>query len=109
MNKKTIQKIWIEQTLEDIVLHWEEHLKFFRDNFLLVPSALLIFGYLLGFIGELNKELIEYYFFPLGAVSFLLSTVFKMYFPFYSFPYISKGIKDIKENPNDKQKNITLE
>lgn len=102
MKKNNTTQIWLQQQLKEMLLDWRDYFIMFRDNFLLIPSAMLIFGYLLGFINELNRETIGYYFVTLGFLSLFMNTVSKVYFPTYPFPYISKGIEDIRDKKDSK-------
>lgn len=102
MKKNNTTQIWLQQQLKEMLLDWRDYFIMFRDNFLLIPSAMLIFGYLLGFINELNRETIGYYFVTLGFLSLFINTVSKVYFPTYPFPYISKGIEDIRDKKDSK-------
>lgn len=64
---------------------------------------MLVFSYLLGYINELNRETIEYYFIPLGILSLLINTAIKLFIPTsFPFPYISKGIEDIRNKKDSK-------
>lgn len=50
--------------------------KNFRHNFVMVPSTLLILGFMFGVISELNKEIIISCFFCLGVTSFMMNLIF---------------------------------
>lgn len=93
MNNITKNKIYFKQSLKEVVLNWRDYLRIFINNFILVPSAMLIFAYLLGYIDELNREIINYYFTITGFLSLGINTLFKCYFPSYPIPYISKAIE----------------
>lgn len=101
--KKYITQIWIKQSFNDILLIWKDYLILFRNNFLLIPSTMLIFGYLLGFINELNRETIDYYYIPFVLFSSFINAlllILTIYLPI-TVPYISKGI-DIREGEDSK-------
>lgn len=100
--RKNIAQIYLQQSLKEMLLNWRDYFILFRDNFLLIPSAMLIFGYLLGFINELNRETIEYCFLPFGFLSLFINTVLKVFLPAYPLPYISKGIEDIRDKKDTK-------
>ena len=100
--KKNIPQIWLQQQSKEILLHWRKYLIIFKNNFLLIPSTMLIFAYLFGYLNELNRETIEYYFMPLGFLSLLISTFLDVYFPTYTFPYISDAIEDIRDKKDSK-------
>lgn len=102
--KNNITQIWIKQSFNDILLNWREYIIIFRDNFILIPSTMLICGFLLGYINELNNETIQYYFIPLGSLSLLINTAIKLFIPTsFSFPYISKGIEDIRDEEDSEK------
>ena len=105
--KKNIRQIWLQQSFNDVLLNWKEYIIIFRDNFILIPSTMLIFGYLLGFINELNRETIEYCFLSFGFLSVFINTVLKaalkVFLPSYPLPYISKGIEDIRDSEDSEK------
>ncbi len=102
--KKNIRQIWLQQSFNDVLLNWKEYIIIFRDNFILIPSTMLICGFLFGYINELNNETIQHYFIPLGILSLLINTAIKLSIPTsFSCPYISKGIDDIRDE-EDSQK-----
>lgn len=108
MEKKNLSRIWLQQYFNDVLLNWKEIMIAFRNNFILIPSTMLICAFLLGYINELNSETIKHYFIPIGIFSFLINTAInaavQLSFPNrFSCPYISKGIEDIREEKDSEK------
>ena len=53
-------------------LHIKLGFSLWIKHFFLIPSTILIFAFYVDYINEINKEIINYYFFPLGLLSLFI-------------------------------------